>query len=150
MKFVQQGAVHYSITNKWSVYCSVYCKKRQSICFVTWDHFFPQRGVLADMKNLYNTWRPLGPVSLPVLVAQQKGYSIISLNCSQNVDLRNNQLTITFRGTDHLQHHLSGPTGVQPRLLIQDLLLFHLFLLRSNTHTHAEQSLSTYILLYLS
>lgn len=37
--------------------------------------------------------------------------------------------TVTFTGADHLQHHLSSPTGVQPRLLVQDLLLFHLFFL---------------------
>lgn len=40
---------------------------------------------------------------------------------------------VTFTGADHLQHHLSGAAGVQPRLLVQDLLLFHLFFL-SNTH----------------
>lgn len=43
---------------------------------------------------------------------------------------------VTFTGTDHLQHHLSCATGVQPRLLVQDLLLFHLFFL-SNKHTHS-------------
>lgn len=44
---------------------------------------------------------------------------------------------VTFAGTDHLQHHLGGSTRVQPGLLIQDLLLFHLLLLCSR-HTLAS------------
>ena len=35
----------------------------------------------------------------------------------------------TFAGTDHLQHHLRGPSVVQPCLLVQEPLLLHLFLL---------------------
>ena len=44
----------------------------------------------------------------------------------------------TFAGADHLQHHLRGPPGVQPRLLVQETLLLHLFLLQQSPAHVAE------------
>lgn len=48
-------------------------------------------------------------------------------------------ISFTFTGTDHLQHHFCGPTSVQPCLLIQDFLLFHLLFLQVKD-THAQLS----------
>lgn len=44
----------------------------------------------------------------------------------------------TFAGTDHLEHHLRGAPGVQPRLLVQQPLLLHLFLLGQSQARSAE------------
>ena len=44
----------------------------------------------------------------------------------------------TFAGADHLQHHLRSPPGVQPRLLVQETLLLHLFLLQQSPAHVAE------------
>lgn len=44
----------------------------------------------------------------------------------------------TFAGADHLQHHLCSPPGVQPRLLVQETLLLHLFFLQQSPAHIAE------------
>lgn len=44
----------------------------------------------------------------------------------------------TFAGTDHLQHHLRGPTVVQPCLLVQEPLLLHLLLLWQSTQSRVS------------
>ena len=44
----------------------------------------------------------------------------------------------TFAGTDHLEHHLRGAPVVQPRLLVQEPLLLHLFLLQQSPAHGAE------------
>lgn len=67
--------------------------------------------------------------------------------CNTASDTTVNQLRkkqiITFTGADHLQHHFSSATSVQPRLLIKDLLLFHLLLLRDE-HTHTVMRKATF------
>lgn len=44
----------------------------------------------------------------------------------------------TFAGADHLEYHLGGSPVVQPRLLVQEPLLLHLFLLRQG-RAHGAQ-----------